>query len=272
VKQDLRAIRATAWELMWKKGWLWRAATVFCLGFLMAMVFHEVWAKTAQSLGVVTWDDFHVAKIEAMMSGMDYSVPSRRAAMMMTFATVVQSFFSYFLSGAISFAVMSISLSAADGNGERWMARSFGAFAFPFSVAWLQFRLYVQIVLWSLLFVIPGVIAAYRYSQAWILKCENPDWSAERCIGESAKIMKGAKKDLFRLHLSYWLPVALLIALSIVAASGESLAPRAVTAMAASMIVPASLVVGAYINFAHALFFRKLVAGPEVECTPTSPM
>ena len=36
--------------------------------------------------------------------------------------------------------------------------------------------------LWSLLFWIPGIIAAYRYSQAYYILAENPDKGIMDCI------------------------------------------------------------------------------------------
>lgn len=57
--------------------------------------------------------------------------------------------------------------------------------------------------LWSLLFIIPGIIAAYRYSQAFYLLADNPELTVSEAIDESKRMMDGAKWKLFCLHLSF---------------------------------------------------------------------
>ena len=61
----------------------------------------------------------------------------------------------------------------------------------------------VKIFLWSLLLFIPGIIASYSYSQAFILRIDHPDWSAGQCLRESRRIMNGNKATLFCLQLSF---------------------------------------------------------------------
>lgn len=73
-----------------------------------------------------------------------------------------------------------------------------------FGKAFVLFLLYsVKIFLWSLLFGIPGIIAAYRYSQCFYLRVEHPDWTATECINESKRLMRGNKAKLFCLQLSF---------------------------------------------------------------------
>ena len=61
----------------------------------------------------------------------------------------------------------------------------------------------IIVFLGSLLFVIPGIIFAYRYSQVYYIMAENPDISVLDCLRESARIMKGHKMELFILELSF---------------------------------------------------------------------
>ena len=65
----------------------------------------------------------------------------------------------------------------------------------------------IYIFLWSLLFIIPGIIAAYRYRQAIYILIDNPDMGPNACITASKKMMKGHKWELFCLDLSFiiWL-------------------------------------------------------------------
>ena len=61
----------------------------------------------------------------------------------------------------------------------------------------------VKIMLWSLLLVIPGSIAAFRYSQAFYVLADNPDMSVSQCIKESCRIMAGNKGRYFYLQLTF---------------------------------------------------------------------
>jgi len=65
----------------------------------------------------------------------------------------------------------------------------------------------VFVFLWSLLFVIPGIIAAYRYSLAVYIMIDHPELSAMDCIRESKRMTQGFKSQLFLLDLSFilWL-------------------------------------------------------------------
>lgn len=57
--------------------------------------------------------------------------------------------------------------------------------------------------LWSLLLIIPGIIAAYRYSQVFYILMDDPDISAIDALRKSSDMMSGVKMKLFLLHLSF---------------------------------------------------------------------
>ena len=61
----------------------------------------------------------------------------------------------------------------------------------------------IFVMLWSLLFWFPGIIAYYRYSQAFYILAENPEKGIMDCINESKAIMYGHKMDKFVLDLSF---------------------------------------------------------------------
>ena len=61
----------------------------------------------------------------------------------------------------------------------------------------------VLIFLWSLLLVIPGIIAAYRYSFAVYVMIDHPEMSAMDCLRESKRLTNGYKGQLFLLDLSF---------------------------------------------------------------------
>lgn len=70
----------------------------------------------------------------------------------------------------------------------------------------------IFIFLWSLLFIIPGIIKAYSYSMTSFLLADNKEMSGQEAIEESKRIMSGNKKRLFFLDLSFigWILLSLL--------------------------------------------------------------
>ena len=70
----------------------------------------------------------------------------------------------------------------------------------------------VLIFLWSLLLVIPGIIAAYRYSFAVYVMIDHPEMSAMDCLRESKRLTTGYKRQLFLLDLSFilWLLLTMI--------------------------------------------------------------
>lgn len=66
--------------------------------------------------------------------------------------------------------------------------------------------------LWSMLFVIPGIVKAIAYSQSFYIAIEHPEYDANTCITESRKMMNGHKWEYFCLQLSFlgWIIVGSL--------------------------------------------------------------
>lgn len=68
----------------------------------------------------------------------------------------------------------------------------------------MQFFRGLFVFLWSLLFVIPGIIAKYSYDMTPFILCEHPEMTAREAITESKELMKGNKWRLFCLEFSFW--------------------------------------------------------------------
>ncbi len=70
--------------------------------------------------------------------------------------------------------------------------------------------------LWSLLFIIPGIIKFYSYRMSFFILADNPEISAADALNESKRIMQGHKFDLFMLDVSFiWWYVLTFITLGI---------------------------------------------------------
>ena len=88
----------------------------------------------------------------------------------------------------------------------------------------LQIVTTVFIFLWSLLFVIPGIIAAIRYSMAFYILADHPEYTVSQCINESKARMRGNCGKYFVLLLSFigWAILASLAQELILAPFGTS--------------------------------------------------
>jgi uncharacterized membrane protein len=61
----------------------------------------------------------------------------------------------------------------------------------------------IYIFLWSLLLVIPGIVAALRYSQAFFIFTEDSTIEPSEALRRSKEMMYGHKAKLFRLSLRF---------------------------------------------------------------------
>jgi len=87
----------------------------------------------------------------------------------------------------------------ADNRYEN-LFTGFNMFGKSLAVFWLT-KLYT--FLWSLLFIVPGIVASYKYSQAMLILYDNPEISASEAIRRSSAMMYGNKLTLFIQDLSF---------------------------------------------------------------------
>ena len=97
-----------------------------------------------------------------------------------------------------------------DGSGDfSDLFSQFSRFGQGFAQMFLR-GLYV--FLWSLLFVIPGIIKSYSYAMTPFIMAENPNMTASEAIAVSKVIMDGHKWELFCLEFSFigWMFLSVL--------------------------------------------------------------
>lgn len=61
----------------------------------------------------------------------------------------------------------------------------------------------IYTLLWMLLLIIPGIVKAYSYSMTYYVLEDNPEFSGDKAIEESMRLMQGHKMELFWLHLTF---------------------------------------------------------------------
>lgn len=124
---------------------------------------------------------------------------------------LVLSLYPLFVTGPLTFGVTSFFLLFIREEPSE-LGEVFVGFKQFFRNFGLYFLMMLFILLWSLLFIVPGIIAAYRYSQAYFILRDNPDMSPLGAIKESSRIMKGFKGKYFLLFLSFfgWIIVGII--------------------------------------------------------------
>lgn len=95
--------------------------------------------------------------------------------------------------------------------------RLFSGYKAFFKTLGLMLVIYFRVFAWSLLFIIPGFVAIFRYSMALFVLADHPDWKITACISESKRLMKGNKGKLFKLLISFigWFVLWLLFLVAV---------------------------------------------------------
>ena len=100
----------------------------------------------------------------------------------------------------VGFISYTLNISRYNPTGIADLADGFSVTFKVFAIALMQG---IFIALWSLLFIVPGIIAMYRYRMAYYILLDDPDKGPLQCIRESKELMHGRKKELFLLDLSF---------------------------------------------------------------------
>lgn len=79
----------------------------------------------------------------------------------------------------------------------------FEGFSFAGKIILLNVLMGVFVFLWACLFIVPGIIAAYRYRFALYNLCENPELGVMDALNMSKQQTRGYKLDLFVLDVTF---------------------------------------------------------------------
>jgi len=259
-----KEIRTEAWGIV-RGRWFWRIAAAGSILYFITMIVSGLILTSFADRGIQTWTDFLQAKVKAFQSGLGYTVPSWSVFWQMTGATAFQQFIAYVFGAILLFGMASVLLKAVRDDEKGWLSGAFGGFKRPFEVTWLLVLMNLLVFLWGLLFVIPGLIAIYRYRQAWYLKSENLDWSAGKCLSESGRMMKGMKWKAFCLDLSFvgWFLLGVTVLMVLVIGMAAVTRSHAVLATFVSALIAVAgfyflAFFFAYLAAARAVFYKEL--------------
>lgn len=120
----------------------------------------------------------------------------------LTWKTGVFSTLAFILGGTLELGYCQFLLKQHDQQGPEFndLFSQFHRFGTGFAQ---QFLRGLYIVLWSLLLVIPGIMAAYSYAMTPFILTDHPEMTASEAIKRSKQMMDGHKGELFVLDLTF---------------------------------------------------------------------
>ena len=120
--------------------------------------------------------------------------------------------YTLFVTGPITYGVTNFFLDVFRKRQEPGIGSFTAGLPYILNAVVLYFLELVLVFLWSLLLVVPGIIAAIRYSQAFFVLADNPGMNAFECLRISKQLMQQNKGKFFALQLSFmpWLLLSVL--------------------------------------------------------------
>lgn len=107
-----------------------------------------------------------------------------------------------FYNMVMAFGYKSYTLHLSRGeDGE--VSDLFDGFGLVAKIVATEMLFMIFVFFWSMLFVIPGIVASFAYSQAVFCLLDDPDISPFEALRRSKKLMRGEKFNLFVLELSF---------------------------------------------------------------------
>lgn len=188
---DRKALKAQMKDLL-------RTAQVSAVGMTTLYLLLTLVLNTADNLvGVSTWDPL-------------------RSVGTSVFLGLFVSILTWMMSLVLGAGYVLYCMAIRRGERSEYITL-FDGFSLVGRIIGLNIVMYLFIALWSMLFVIPGIIASYRYRFALYNLLENPDMGIMEALNRSKEQTYGYKGQLFLLDLSYlgWGLLALLPALVI---------------------------------------------------------
>ena len=117
-------------------------------------------------------------------------------------ATIIGTVAIIFVVAPLFFANHIIYLNLANGKKPE-IVDAFSGFNIYVRSLCVYFYMQLFTWLWSLLFIIPGIVKSYSYAMAPYIALENPELGHLDCVTKSKEMMEGHKAELFVLDLSF---------------------------------------------------------------------
>lgn len=191
----------------------------------------------------------------------------RRMLTVLATLTACSSLWALFMGSWVNVGLYGLGCRVLDGETPR------AGMLFPKGIYWkcvgMSILRSLIVFAWSLLLVVPGIIAAYRYAMADYILAQHPEMGVMEALNASKQCMQGHKGRLFCLQFSFigWMLLTMvpIYAVTLLAAPLLSVLGRdaALIAMIVLMVLcvlameVANLFLSAYMHMASVAFFRN---------------
>ena len=118
-------------------------------------------------------------------------------------AAIAMAVVMFVLGSVIKLGYSRFNLNLVDRQKEPDLGTLFGYFPHWKNAAIAQLLESVYVLLWSLLFIIPGIIASYSYAMTGYILAENPEMTPSDAIARSKEMMEGNRWRLLCLQFSF---------------------------------------------------------------------
>lgn len=125
------------------------------------------------------------------------------AALYILAVAVVMTVVFFVLRSVVSLGYARFNLDLVDRRTEPQLGSLFANFPNWKNAVLTQLLQSLYVLLWSLLLVIPGIVASYSYAMTPYILAEEPELSPSEAIFRSRQMMSGNRLRLFCLQLSF---------------------------------------------------------------------
>lgn len=183
---DYRKIARTALRGRWL-----RTALILLLATLLGA-----------SMGIGTVDLEGNLDYNSSLQSVGISLESYRTIVYILLAvTLALSLLSIFVGSLVRVGIYRVGAAVLEGEKPRV------GMLFPKGIYWkavgVNLLTSLLVSLWSLLLIVPGIVASYRYAMAEYLLMKNPALSPIEAVNQSKALMRGNKMRMFSLELSF---------------------------------------------------------------------
>ena len=124
------------------------------------------------------------------------------AVMAVVSILIIVGLVQYVIGSFVSLGLIQYNLDLIDGKDVEF-GQIFSKASMFGKALWLRLRMGIFTFLWTLLFIIPGIIKSYAYSMSGFILAENPEMTAKEAMQVSEEMMAGNKWRLFCLQFSF---------------------------------------------------------------------
>ncbi len=117
---------------------------------------------------------------------------------------LVESLVGMGVSGNMGIGLAAVNIDLVRGEGHISIRKFLDGFKNFFDNFILGFMVTLQVSLWSLLFVVPGIYVALSYALVFHVKHDHPEYTWRDCLDESERLMTGNRWRYFKLIFSFW--------------------------------------------------------------------